>query len=55
MRRSEVCALTWDDIDLKNKTVRVDEKQREEIQMGLNGINSLLHTKRIYWKYNFEL
>lgn len=25
MRRSEVCALTWDDIDLKNKTVRVDE------------------------------
>lgn len=28
MRRSEVCALTWDDIDLKNKTVRVDEKTK---------------------------
>lgn len=25
MRRSEVCALTWDDIDLERKTILIDE------------------------------
>lgn len=30
LRRGEICALTWDDIDLEKRTIRIDESMAED-------------------------